>query len=76
MKRLLKYVQRFMHLTFILRADYHNIIKWYVDESYTTHKEYNGNTGGIMIKVKVNVVIIPKKKSLTKEAPPIPISLA
>ena len=62
LKIILKCVLQSMYLPLILRNDNLEHTKRYAYASYIIDWEFNENTWYIMIKVKVNVVNIPKRK--------------
>jgi hypothetical protein len=45
LKRLLKYTRGTIYIPLVLRDESLNIVKWWVDASYTTHGECRGHTG-------------------------------
>jgi hypothetical protein len=48
LRRLMRYIKGIINLPLILRADNLNLIKWWVDASFTTHNDCRGHTGGTL----------------------------
>ena len=44
----MKYIKGTLVFKLTLRADSLSVIKWWVDESFATHKFLRGNNGGMM----------------------------
>ena len=68
MKQILVYVRETIKSTLTLQADNVNILKWWVDASYTTHHGMRGHTGDTMLMGKNGqryIIIISKKKKLS-----------
>jgi hypothetical protein len=62
LKRLLKYIRCTIHLPLILKAESLNVIKWWVDASFTTHDNCRGYTGVMMSLGKGSVIGMSKKQ--------------
>jgi hypothetical protein len=47
-KRVLRYIRSTIYMPLILREDGLNIVKWWVEASFVTRKDCQGNTGATM----------------------------
>ena len=68
--RFLGYLKWTIKLPLILHEDGVNVIKWWVDASYTDHDGMQGNTGGIMSMGNNgwgSIISISKKQKLNKK---------
>jgi hypothetical protein len=65
LKRLLKYIRSTIHLPLILTAHSLNVIKWWVDASFTTHDNFRANIGVTMSLGKGSVIGMSKKQKTT-----------
>jgi hypothetical protein len=60
----MRYIKGTINLPLILRADNLNVIKWWVDASFTTHDDCRGHTGGTMSLGKGSITGTPKKQKI------------
>jgi hypothetical protein len=49
----------------IIRADGLNIVKWWVDASFATNRDFRGNTGATMSLGRGSVIGISKKQKIS-----------
>jgi hypothetical protein len=64
LKRLLWYTRSTIYMPLILRADGLNIVKWWVDASFFTHKECRGHTSETMSIGRGSIIRISKKQKI------------
>jgi hypothetical protein len=64
LKRVLRYIRSTIYLPLILRADNLNVIKWWVDVSFTTHDNCRGHTGWTMSLGKGSMTSMSKKQKI------------
>jgi hypothetical protein len=63
-KRVLRNIRSTIYMPLILRADRLNIVKWWVDASFATHKDCWGHTGATMYLGRGSVIGISKKQKI------------
>jgi hypothetical protein len=68
LRRLMRYIKGTIHLPLILRADNLNVIKWWVDASFTTHDDCRGHTGGAMSLGKGSITGASKKQKINTQS--------
>ena len=71
LRRLLGYLKRTIKSPLILRAYGVNVLKWWVDASYTAHDDMRGHTGGTMSMGKYGCgsrISTPKKQKINKKS--------
>jgi hypothetical protein len=64
LKRLLRYIRGTIDMPIIMKADGLKIVAWWVDASFTTHKECRGHTGGMMSLGRGSIIGISKKQKI------------
>jgi hypothetical protein len=64
LKRLLRYIRGTIYMPLILKADWLNIVKWWVGASFATHKYCRGHTGGTMSLGRGSIIGISKKQKI------------
>ena len=64
LKRVLRYVKGTINMKLILRADSLNVVKWWVDASFATHRDYRGHTGATMSLGRGSVIGASKKQKI------------
>jgi hypothetical protein len=62
LKRLLRYIIGTIYMPLILKADGLNIVKWWVDASFATHKDCQGHIGGTISLGRGSIIGISKKQ--------------
>ena len=68
---LIRYLKRNIKLPLILRADGVNVLKWWVDASYSDHDDMRGHTGGTIPMGKDgcrSIISISRKKNLNTKS--------
>ena len=71
LRRLLGYLKQTIKSPLILRADWVNVMKWWVDASYAAHDDMRGHTGGNMSMgkdVRGSIISILKKQKLNTKS--------
>jgi hypothetical protein len=68
LKQLLKYIRGTIYMSFILKADSLNIVKWWFDALYATHGDCKGHTGATMFMGIGSITGISKKKINTRSS--------
>ena len=64
MIRILEYLKGTSKLCLKLKADNLQVVKWYVDASFTVHPDYRSHTGAVMTLGEGSIIAMSKKQKL------------
>jgi hypothetical protein len=64
LRRLMRYIKGKINLPLIMREDSLNVIKWWVNDSFATHDNFQGHTGGTVPLGKGSITRVSKKQKI------------